>query len=79
MFPLIPRLPPLRLTLFGRSITLIAAELLANVALWITAGILFGRDAEKRKVLGLALIAWVSWNGEREGGGGCEWRRTDGV
>lgn len=49
-----------RLTLFGRSVLLLAAELLANAVCWIVCGILFGRRAETRSILSLALLAWVS-------------------
>lgn len=49
-----------RLTLFGRSVLLVAAELLANAACWIVCAILFGRRPETRPILSLALLAWVS-------------------
>ena len=49
-----------RLTLFGRSILLLAAELLANVVCWITTAVLFGRTPGTRPILSLALLAWVS-------------------
>ena len=49
----------LRLTLFGRSLLLIVAELLANALCWIIAGILFGRKESTRPVLSLAILAWV--------------------
>lgn len=49
-----------RLTLFGRSVVLISCELFANAVLWIVSGLLFGRDPEKRSILNLALLAWVS-------------------
>ncbi|EIW59722.1 NicO-domain-containing protein [Trametes versicolor FP-101664 SS1] len=48
-----------RLTLFGRSVLLLAAELLANAVCWIVCGILFGRRAETRSILSLALLAWT--------------------
>ncbi|KAI9058175.1 NicO-domain-containing protein [Trametes sanguinea] len=48
-----------RLTLFGRSVLLLAAELLANAVCWIVCGILFGRRAETRPILSLALLAWT--------------------
>ena len=49
-----------RLTLFGRSVLLIAAELLANAVCWIVCAILFGRRSETRQILSLALLSWVS-------------------
>ncbi|KAI0755148.1 high-affinity nickel-transport protein-domain-containing protein [Daedaleopsis nitida] len=48
-----------RLTLFGRSVLLLAAELLANAACWIVCAILFGRRPATRPVLALALLAWT--------------------
>ncbi|CDO71702.1 hypothetical protein BN946_scf184915.g46 [Trametes cinnabarina] len=48
-----------RLTLLGRSLLLLAAELLANAICWITCGILFGRGPETRPILSLALLAWA--------------------
>ncbi|KAI0763623.1 high-affinity nickel-transport protein-domain-containing protein [Trametes elegans] len=48
-----------RLTLFGRSVLLVAAELLANAACWIACAILFGRRPETRPILSLALLAWT--------------------
>ena len=48
-----------RLTLLGRSLLLISGELLANAVCWVVAGILFGRHAETRGLLSLALLAWV--------------------
>lgn len=51
------RLP--KLTIFGRSLLLIALELFANTLFWAVAGILFGRDSNTRPVLNLALLAWV--------------------
>ncbi|KAI0632023.1 NicO-domain-containing protein [Trametes polyzona] len=53
----IRRLP--RLTLFGRSVVLVAAELLANAVCWVVAAILFGRHEETRSILSLALLAWT--------------------
>ncbi|KAL0575200.1 hypothetical protein V5O48_006761 [Marasmius crinis-equi] len=50
------RLP--RLTLFGRSLLLIAAEVLANVGCWAAAAALFATKEETRPILGLALLAW---------------------
>jgi len=47
------------LTLFGRSLLLIVAELLANACCWIVAGILFGKRGQNQSVLSLALLAWV--------------------
>ena len=66
---MLPLLPPLRLvlpgshrrlTLFGRSLLLLSAELLANAACWIVAGILFGKDPGRQLILSLSLLAWVS-------------------
>ena len=48
-----------RLTLFGRSLLLVVAELLANAACWAAAGALFGTKRETQSILGLALLAWV--------------------
>ncbi|KAI0643135.1 NicO-domain-containing protein [Trametes meyenii] len=48
-----------RLTLFGRSVLLLAAELLANAVCWIVCAILFGRRAGTRSILSLALLAWT--------------------
>ncbi|KAF8799008.1 NicO-domain-containing protein [Phlegmacium glaucopus] len=48
-----------KLTLFGRSILLITCEISANVICWIVAGILFGKNADTRPVLSLALLAWT--------------------
>ncbi|KAM5533590.1 hypothetical protein V8D89_012703 [Ganoderma adspersum] len=48
-----------RLTLFGRSALLLAAELLANVVCWIATAILFGRKPETQPILSLALLAWT--------------------
>jgi hypothetical protein len=53
------RLETPRLTLFGRSLVLVICELVANAALWVVCGLLFGRDEEKRSILNLALLAWV--------------------
>ncbi|WVR05065.1 hypothetical protein IAU60_002077 [Kwoniella sp. DSM 27419] len=47
---------PRRLTLLGRAIALIGAELLANAACWIAAALCF-RQADG--LLGLALLAWT--------------------
>jgi hypothetical protein len=56
----LPRIPGnVRLTLFGRSVLLIAAELLVNAICWMVAGILFGSHSERQSILGLALLAWV--------------------
>ena len=49
-----------RLTLFGRSVLLLTAELLANAICWVVSAVLFGRKPETRPVLSLALLAWVS-------------------
>ncbi|KAI0366880.1 NicO-domain-containing protein [Pilatotrama ljubarskyi] len=48
-----------RLTLFGRSVLLVAAELLANAVCWIACAVLFGRRVETRPILSLALLAWT--------------------
>ncbi|KAI0056100.1 NicO-domain-containing protein [Artomyces pyxidatus] len=48
-----------RLTLFGRSLILVACELIANATLWIVAGILFGRSRDTQPILSLALLAWT--------------------
>lgn len=48
-----------RLTLFGRSLLLVIAEILANAVCWIVAGVLFGTNPETRSILSLALLAWV--------------------
>ncbi|KAI5889739.1 NicO-domain-containing protein [Schizophyllum commune H4-8] len=50
------RLP--RLTLLGRSLLLVVAELLVNAVFWAVAGILFGKN-DTRSILGLALLAWT--------------------
>ncbi|KAL1748614.1 high-affinity nickel-transport protein-domain-containing protein [Schizophyllum fasciatum] len=50
------RLP--RLTLLGRSLLLVACELLVNAVFWAVAGILFGKH-DTRSILGLALLAWT--------------------
>ncbi|TFK83817.1 NicO-domain-containing protein [Polyporus arcularius HHB13444] len=52
-----PRLPAL--TLFGRSLLLLTAELLANAVCWIVCAILFSRGPATRPVLSLALLAWT--------------------
>lgn len=51
------RLP--RLTLLGRSLLLVVAELLINAVFWAVAGILFGKNNDTKSILGLALLAWV--------------------
>jgi len=48
-----------KLTLFGRSLFLITLELLANAVVWIVAGLVFGRRAETRSTLSLAMLAWT--------------------
>lgn len=48
-----------RLTLFGRSLLLLASELLANIVCWIVAGLLFGKHTHRESVLSLALLSWV--------------------
>ncbi|KDQ11070.1 hypothetical protein BOTBODRAFT_190028 [Botryobasidium botryosum FD-172 SS1] len=49
----------LKLTLFGRSLILISAELLANVVCWIVALLLFARREQTRGVMSLCLLAWT--------------------
>jgi hypothetical protein len=44
------------LTIFGRSLLLLIAELSVNVICWVVCGILFRK---KTSVLGLALLSWV--------------------
>ncbi|KAI5835816.1 NicO-domain-containing protein [Schizophyllum commune Tattone D] len=51
------RLP--RLTLLGRSLLLVVAELLINAVFWAVAGILFGKNNDTKSILGLALLAWT--------------------
>ncbi|KAL1735641.1 high-affinity nickel-transport protein-domain-containing protein [Schizophyllum commune] len=51
------RLP--RLTLLGRSLLLVVAELLINAVFWAVAGILFGKNDDTKSILGLALLAWT--------------------
>ncbi|KAI0043452.1 NicO-domain-containing protein [Auriscalpium vulgare] len=48
-----------RLTLFGRSLLLVACELFANALLWAVAGALFGRSRDRQPILSLALLAWT--------------------
>ncbi|KAI0662057.1 NicO-domain-containing protein [Cubamyces menziesii] len=48
-----------RLTILGRSVLLLSAELLANAVCWVVCAILFGRHAETRPILSLALLAWT--------------------
>lgn len=52
-----------QLTILGRSLLLLAGELLLNALCWIVAGLLFGRRNETHNVLNLCLLAWVglSW------------------
>ena len=51
------RLP--KLTIFGRSLLLIALELFTNVLFWVVARIFFERENDTRPVLNLGLLAWV--------------------
>ncbi|KAK4689934.1 nickel/cobalt transporter (NiCoT) family protein, partial [Tremellales sp. Uapishka_1] len=44
------------LTLFGRSVLLICAEILANAVIWVTAGLTLGQHDG---LIGLALLAWT--------------------
>lgn len=55
----LPKLPRRKLSLVGRSILLVLAELCANLAMWITALALFLPDSARRGILSLALIAWT--------------------
>ncbi|CUA68786.1 Hydrogenase nickel incorporation protein HupN [Bradyrhizobium diazoefficiens USDA 110] [Rhizoctonia solani] len=48
-----------RLTIFGRSLLLIACELLINALFWVVAGLLFGRRNETHSILNLCLLAWT--------------------
>ncbi|KIL63259.1 hypothetical protein M378DRAFT_187100 [Amanita muscaria Koide BX008] len=48
-----------RLTLLGRSVLLIALELLANALSWSIAAILFARKTDTRPLLSYALLAWT--------------------
>ncbi|CAE6448482.1 unnamed protein product [Rhizoctonia solani] len=48
-----------RLTIFGRSLLLIACELLINALFWVIAGLLFGRRNETHSTLNLCLLAWT--------------------
>ncbi|KAI0714024.1 high-affinity nickel-transport protein-domain-containing protein [Cerioporus squamosus] len=54
-----PRFPRPTLTLFGRSLLLLTAELLANAVCWIVSAILFARRPATRPILSLALLAWT--------------------
>ncbi|KAK7469310.1 hypothetical protein VKT23_003794 [Stygiomarasmius scandens] len=66
---LVSKIP--RLTLFGRSLLLILAELLLNATCWIVAGILFSKfskategsdekgEGPAKSILGLAMLAWT--------------------
>lgn len=51
--------PSWRFTLAGRAIALLGGEIAANAAIWIVAGIVFGRDSDKRGVLSLCVVAWT--------------------
>lgn len=48
-----------QLSIFGRSLLLLAAELGANIICWTTAAILFGRSKATQPVLSLSLLAWT--------------------
>ncbi|KAH7336999.1 high-affinity nickel-transport protein-domain-containing protein [Rhizoctonia solani] len=50
---------PPHLTIFGRSLLLIAGELLVNALLWVIASLLFGRHNETHSTLNLCLLAWT--------------------
>jgi hypothetical protein len=54
----------LSLTLFGRSVLLLAAEVVTNVIIWIVAALCFA--GRKDGVIGSALLAWVSVKDDRE-------------
>jgi hypothetical protein len=41
------------------ALLIVILELFANALFWVVAGILFGRNADSRPVLNLALLAWV--------------------
>ncbi|GAA6004137.1 hypothetical protein JCM10207_002444 [Rhodosporidiobolus poonsookiae] len=56
---LAPLRPRWRLTLLGRCIALVLGEIGANAALWVAAGIVWGRKEETRGVLSLAIVAWT--------------------
>lgn len=52
--------PALRKGTIARSATLVVgAEVVANVACWVTALGLFAPDPGKRRVLSLACVAWT--------------------
>lgn len=57
----LPRLPrlPYRPTLLGRSVLLLVGEMVANVALWITAACTFGTSEAHKGVLSLCVVAWT--------------------
>lgn len=48
-----------KLSIFGRSALLVAAELVANAVCWVIAGLLFARNQDTRSIMNLALLAWV--------------------
>ncbi|KAF8349478.1 NicO-domain-containing protein [Amanita rubescens] len=48
-----------RLTLFGRAILLLIAELIANALCWVIAAILFARSSTTRLIMDYALLAWT--------------------
>ncbi|GAA6015519.1 hypothetical protein JCM11491_004380 [Sporobolomyces phaffii] len=50
---------PYRLTLFGRSVSLLSGELIANVVLWVATVATFAPHRDKRGVLSLAVLAWT--------------------
>lgn len=54
-------MPNWKLTIFGRSLLLLVSELLANAACWVAAGLIFGRHAESKGLLSLAILAWVGF------------------
>ncbi len=47
-----------RLSLFGRSVTLIAVELIANLIFWV-AGLMLWIPTGQKGIISLALIAWT--------------------
>ncbi|PRQ71705.1 High-affinity nickel-transport protein-domain containing protein [Rhodotorula toruloides] len=59
--PYLPHLPrlPYRPTLLGRSVLLLAGELVANVALWVAAACTFATNETHKGVLSLCVVAWT--------------------
>jgi nickel/cobalt transporter (NiCoT) family protein len=48
-----------KFTLFGRALTLLVLEVIANAVCWAVAGLLFARGSDTQSILGLALLAWA--------------------